>query len=157
MAEVSEDGEGVPLSDGGDQSSSAVDKLSTFMCCSTESADKDRPNSPADLFTCFKNKDEAGDAPPAEDAPAEGESGEAATWNKPAEAPEHVFSAPRESPGGGEGGGAAAAAPAGKPARRQSMAPKPAEEKKRVSIFEAMSASMARAAGLAQCWNQSLV
>ena len=67
MAEVSEDGEGVPLSDGGDQSSSAVDKLSTFMCCSTESADKDRPNSPADLFTCFKNKDEAGDAPPAEE------------------------------------------------------------------------------------------
>ena len=65
--------EGVPLRE---TPSSPAGGLAAFMCCSTESQDKDQAgNAPAELFGCFNNKKDEGDSPgeaPEEEGGTEG-------------------------------------------------------------------------------------
>jgi hypothetical protein len=140
-----------------------------FMCCSTDSMDKDGSRAPVDMF-CFKGRAEEDvdapvDPPGDDDATAEnerpGDEGEAraggaadeeaATWAREGEKQAHIFGeapAPAAAAAPQTGDDAAPAPPPAPGKRRASMAPKPPSEKKRMSIFEAMQASVASAAGM---------
>ncbi|KAH8062880.1 hypothetical protein JL720_13122 [Aureococcus anophagefferens] len=125
-----------------------------FMCCSTDSMDKDGSRAPVDMF-CFKGRaEEDVDAPvdPPGDDDATADAEDPATRARPGPWAPRTRRRRRARARGGTGAAAAGrrrtAPPPAPGKRRASMAPKPASEKKRMSIFEAMQASVASAAGM---------
>ena len=136
-----------------------------FMCCSTDSQERDIGQAPVDMF-CFKGKaeedvDAPGDLPeesgtqegmecPGNAGDSAGADKEEATWTRESnDAQAHIFgdstAEGEKPPDAGEVATVEVPAPS---KRRASMAPKPVGEKKRMSIFEAMQSSMATAVGL---------